>query len=66
MTHPYAEEVPSGALLVQRVNTQIRRPGEARVRRLHLDQGGDFKSTPVKEICQWTGIVHTFIDRAEH
>ena len=50
------------ALLVQRVNTQIRRP----VRRLHSDQGGEFKSTSLQECCQWKGIVHTFTDRAQH
>ena len=35
-------------------------------RRLHSVQGGEFKSTSVKEICQWKGIVHTFADRAQH
>ena len=33
------------ALLIQRINTQIRRPGEPGVRRLHTDQGAEFKST---------------------
>ena len=33
------------ALLIQRINTQIQRPGEPGVRRLHTDQGGEFTST---------------------
>ena len=32
------------ALLIQRINTQTRRPGEPGVRGLHTDQGGEFKS----------------------
>ena len=54
------------ALLVQRVNTQIRRPGEASVRRLHSDQGGEFESKPAEEFCQRKRIVHSFTDRAQH
>ena len=30
------------ALLIQRINTQVRRQGEPGVRRLHSDQGGEF------------------------
>ena len=51
------------ALLIQRINTQIRRPGELGVRLLHTDQGGEFKS---EEFCQCKGIIHTFTDRAQH
>ena len=54
------------ALLIQRINTQTRRPGEPGVRRLHTDQGGEFKSTSLEEFCQWKGIIHTFTDRAQH
>ena len=54
------------ALLIQRINTQVRRPGEPGVRRLHSDQGGEFKSYSLEEFCQWKGIVHTFTDRAQH
>ena len=55
------------ALLIQRINTQVRRLGEPGVRRLHSDQGGDFKSYSLEEeFCQWKGIVHTFTDRAQH
>ena len=54
------------ALLIQRINTQIRRPGEPGVRRLHTDQGGEFKSTSLEEFCQWKGIVHTCTERAQH
>ena len=54
------------ALLIQRIKTQIRRPGEPGVRRLHTDQGGEFMSTSLEEFCQWKGIVHTFTDRAQH
>ena len=32
------------ALLIQRINTQVRRPGEPGVRHLHSDQGGELKS----------------------
>ena len=53
------------ALLIQRINTQIRRPGEPGVRRLHTDQGGEFKSTSLDKFCHWKGIVHTFTDRAQ-
>ena len=54
------------ALLIQRINTQVRRPGEPGVRRLHPDQGGELKSYSQKEFCQWKGIIHTFTDRAQH
>ena len=54
------------ALLIQRINTQVRRPGDPGVRRLHIDQGGEFKLTSLEEFCQWKGIVHTFTDRAQH
>ena len=54
------------ALLIQRIKTQIRRPGESGVCRLHTDQGGEFKSNSLEEFCQWKGIVHTFTDRAQH
>ena len=54
------------ALLVQRINAQVRKPGESGVKRLHTDQGGEFKSQSLEEFCQWKGIVHTFIDRAHH
>ena len=54
------------AILVQRINTQIRRTGEPGVRRLHTDQGGELKSTSMEEFCQWKGIIHTFTDRAQH
>ena len=54
------------ALLIQRINTQARRPGEPGVRRLHSDQGGEFKSYSLEEFCQWKGIIHTFTDRAQH
>ena len=37
------------ALLIQRFNTQVRRPGEPGVRRLHSDQGGEFKSYSLEE-----------------
>ena len=32
------------ALLIQRINTQVRRTGKSGVRRLRSDQGGEFKS----------------------
>ena len=54
------------SLLIQRINTQTRRPGEPGVRRLHTDQGGEFKSTSLEEFCQWKGIIHTFTDTAQH
>ena len=54
------------ALLIQRINTQFRRPGEPEVRRLHSDQGGEFKSYSLEEFCQWKDIIHTFTDRAQH
>ena len=54
------------ALVIQRINTQVRRPGEPGVRRLHSDKGGEFKSYSLEELCQWKGIVHTFTDRAQH
>ena len=53
------------ARLIRRINTQIRRPREPRVRRPHTDQGGEFKSTSLQEFCQWKGIIHTFTDRAQ-
>ena len=43
------------ALLIQRINTQTRRPGESGVRRLITDQGGEFKSTSLEKFCQWKG-----------
>ena len=54
------------ALLIQRINTQTWLPGEPGVRRLHTDQGDEFKSTSLEEFCQWKGIIHTFTDRAQH
>ena len=54
------------ALLVPPINTQVRKPGESGVKRLHTDQGGEFKSHLLEEFCQWKGIVHTFTDRAQH
>ena len=56
------------ALLIQRINIciQTRRPGAPGVRRLHTDQGGEFKSTSLEEFCQWKGIIHNFTDRAQH
>ena len=60
-----AQTVPLLALLIQRINTQTRRPGEPGVRRLHTNQGGEFKSTSPEEVCLWKGIIHTFTDRAQ-
>ena len=54
------------AHLIQRINTKTRRLGEPGVRRLHTDQGGEFKSTSLEELCKWKGIIHTFTDRAQH
>ena len=54
------------ALLVQRINTQVCKPGESGVKRLHTGQGGEFKSDSLEEFCQWKGIVHTFTDRVPH
>ena len=54
------------ALLIQRIKTQVQRLGEPGVRRLHSDQGGEFKSYSLEEFWQWKGIVHTFTDRAQH
>ena len=54
------------ALLIQRINTQIRRPGEPGVRCLYTDLGGEFKSTSLEEFSQCKGIIHTFTDRAQH
>ena len=54
------------ALLIQRINTQVRRPGEPGVRRLHSDQGGEFRSYSLEEFCQWNGIIYTFTDSAQH
>ena len=53
-------------ILRQRINTQVRRPGEPGVRRLHSDPGGEFKSYSREEFCQWKGNIHTFTDRAQH
>ena len=53
------------AVLIQRINTQTRRLGEPGVRRLHTDQGGEFKSKSLEQFCQWKGSVHTFTDRAQ-
>ena len=36
------------------------------MRRLHSDQGGEFKSYSLEEFCHWKGIVHTFTNRAQH
>ena len=36
------------------------------MRRLHSDQGGEFKSYSLDEFCQWKGIINTFTDRAQH
>ena len=52
--------------MIQQINTQVRRAGEPGVRRVHSDQGGEFKSYSLEELCQWKGIVHTFTDRAQH
>ena len=54
------------ALLIQRINTPARRPGEPGVRQLHTDQGGELKSTSLEQCCQWKGIIRTFTDRAQH
>ena len=54
------------ALLIQRINVEVRRPGEPGVRRLHSDQGGEFKSYSLEEFCPWKAIIHTFTDRAQH
>ena len=54
------------ALMIQHINTQIRRSGEPGVPRLHPDQGDEFKSTSLEEFCHWKGIIHTFTDRPEH
>ena len=54
------------ALMIQRNNTQIRRPGDPRVRSLHSDEGGEFRSNSLEEFCQWEDIAHTFTDRAQH
>ena len=40
------------ALLVQRINTQDRKPGESGVKRLQTDEGGEFKSHSLEEFCQ--------------
>ena len=54
------------ALLVQRINTHVRKTGESGVKQLHTDQGGEFKSHSLVEFCQRKGIVHSFTDRAQH
>ena len=54
------------ALLVQCINTQVCKPGESGVKRLHTAQGTEFKSHSLEEFCQWKGMVHTFTDRAQH
>ena len=54
------------ARLIQHINTQTRQPVEPGVRRLHIDQGGEFKSTSLEEFCQWKGIISTFTDMAQH
>ena len=54
------------ALLVQRIKTQVRNPGESGVKQLHTDQGGEFKSHSLEEFCQWKGIVHISTDSAQH
>ena len=54
------------ALLIQRINTQVRRPGELGVCRLHSEQGGEFKSYSLEEFCQCKGIIYTFTDKAQH
>ena len=54
------------ALLVQRIHTQVCKPAESGVKRLHTDHGGEFKSHSLEEVWQWKGIVHTFTDRAQH
>ena len=40
------------ALLVQRINTQVRKAGESGAKRLHTDQGGDLNSHSLEEFCQ--------------
>ena len=54
------------ARLIQRIHTQNRQPGEPGVRRLHSDQGGEFKMNSLEDICRWKGFAHTFTDRAQH
>ena len=69
-TFPMKKKSQSASLLalrmVQRTNTQLRKPGESGVKRLHTDQGGEFKSHALEEFCQRKEIVHTFTDRAQH
>ena len=38
-------------LLIQRINTQVRQPGDPGVCHLHSDQGGEFKSYSLEEFC---------------
>ena len=45
------------ALLVQRINAQIRRKGEPGVRLLHTDKGGEFASHSLQQLCDWKGII---------
>ena len=54
------------ALLIQPINTQIRRPGELGARCLQSHQGGEYKSNSLEELCQWKGMIHTFTERADH
>ena len=54
------------AQLSERVRMQIIRGSEPGVRRLHTDQGGEFKSISLQEFCAWRGIIHTFTDTACH
>ena len=56
------------SLLIQRINTQIRRPGEPAtgVHRPHSDQIGEYKSYSLEEFCQWKGIIDTFTYRAQY
>ena len=54
------------ALLIQRINTQVRRPGQPGVRRLRSYQDGEFKPYSLEDFCLLKGIIHTFTDRAYH
>ena len=59
-----AQTVRLQALLIQRINTQVRQTGEPGVRRLHSDQGCE--SYSLEEFYQRKGIIHTFTDLAQH